>query len=313
MDRPAPTVSVVVPCYNAESTVRRAVASALAQTAPPDAVVCVDDGSSDGTVGVLRELAAEDGRVRVLTGPNRGACAARNRGLAEATGTYVQFLDADDALDAGKFDAQVEIAERAGADFVAGASRYQAPGREPRVDRPRAGNPWVRLIEKELGNTAANLWRRSAVEAVGGWDAAWPSSQEADLMARLLKNGAAVAYDLEPRATVYGQEGSISFAFSGPNRERYARVRADALAFAEAQGLVGGADLDDAREALFNALRWLYPSNPEAALETYRRALPARYVPPVSAFNTRPYVTLSRLVGFDRAERLRRALGRGDK
>ena len=307
-----PPVSVVVPCFNAEGTVRRAVASALAQTAPPNVVVCVDDGSGDGTLGVLRDLEAEHESVRVLSGPNGGACAARNRGLAEAAGTYVQFLDADDEIDAGKLEAQVALLERTGAGFVAGAYRWVAADGAVEVCAPCPGNPWVRLIEKKLGITSANLWRRSAVEAAGGWDEGLPSSQEADLMARLLKGGAAAAFDPEPRAAVHRTEGSISHAFSGPNRERYVRVRADALAFAEAHSLVDGADLEAAREALFKALRWLYPSDPETALRYYRSALPARYVPRASAFNTRPYVTLCQLIGFDRAERLRQALRRGE-
>src|SRR5690606_32136288 len=94
-----PAVSVVVPCYNVEGFVRRAVESAAAQTHRPLEIICVDDGSTDGTLGVLRELEAEHpGLVRVLAGPNGGAPAARNRGLKEARGEYVQFLDADDEL-----------------------------------------------------------------------------------------------------------------------------------------------------------------------------------------------------------------------
>ena len=130
-------------------------------------------------------------------------------------------------------------------------------------------------------------------------------------MARMGMSGAAAAFDPEVRTTVHARPGSISAEFSGPNRERYVRVRANALAHAEAHGLVGGADLDAARESLSKALRRLYPADRGAALDHYRRSLLARYVPPVSVFNTRLYVAPCRLVGFDRTEQLRRVARRG--
>ena len=129
-------------------------------------------------------------------------------------------------------------------------------------------------------------------------------------MGRLLMNGASVAYDLEPRVTIHKREGSISFSFSGPNRERYVRVRAEALTFAENHGLLRGRPLDDAREALFTAIRGLYSHDPEGAQAFYNSALPARYAPPPSTANTTPYVWSCRLLGFGRAERLRRAVRR---
>ena len=305
------SVSVVVPCYNVERYVERAVASALAQTAPPADVVCVDDGSTDGTLGVLRRLErAHPERVRVLAGPNGGAPAARNRGLAEARGVYVQFLDADDEIGPDKLAGQVAVAERAGADLVVGAYHHVLLDGSERAARPGGRGPWLDLLEQRLGITSSNLWRRAAVEAVGGWDAAWPSSQEVELAFRLLKAGAVVAYDDADRTAVHAREGSISNEFSGPNRERFVRVRADALAYGEAHGLLSGAALADAREAVFKAVRGLYGYDRTAARTYYRTALPRRYVPPVSAFNTRPYVLALRLLGFDLAERLR-AAGRG--
>ena len=299
--------TVVIPCYNAAAHVRRSVASALAQTAAPFEILCVDDGSTDGTLDVLRDLGAVHPTVRVLSGPNRGASAARNRGLAEARGTYVQFLDADDELHPGKLAAQIALAERTNADLVVGAYRRLRGGAE-HVEIPTDGDPWVALLRGRLGITSSNLWRWAAVEGVGGWNEVWASSQEAELMARLLKAGAAVAADPVVRTTLYAREGSISDAFDGPSRERYVRVRADALGHVERHGLLDGEDLSAAREAVFNAVRMLYAARPAAARAAYREALPPGYVPPVSPFNTRPYVWACRLLGVDRAERLRRAL-----
>ena len=164
-----PTVSVVVPCYNAEAFVGRAVASALAQTAPPLEVICVDDGSTDGTSGVLGALErARPDVVRVVRQPNGGAPAARNRGLAEARGDYVEFLDADDEIGPDKLARQIALAESERGDFVAASYRCRYPDGRSATRSVEPGNPWVRLLQKGLGITSSNLWRRSAVEAVGG-------------------------------------------------------------------------------------------------------------------------------------------------
>lgn len=91
-------VSVIIPCYRAEATLRRAVASAL-EGAPADLqLLLVEDGSPDGTGALCDELAAGDARITALHRPNGGAGAARNTGLEAARGDWVLFLDADDEL-----------------------------------------------------------------------------------------------------------------------------------------------------------------------------------------------------------------------
>ena len=92
-------VSVIMPVYNAAAFVRTALDSALAQTLADLEVVCIDDGSSDDSLAILREAARRDSRVRVHAWPdNRGASAARNAGIAAARGDYLFFLDADDSI-----------------------------------------------------------------------------------------------------------------------------------------------------------------------------------------------------------------------
>lgn len=102
-------VSVVVPCYRCAETIRRAVASAAGQTLPPAEIILVDDASGDGTLELLRRIAAEDtsGRTRVVAlGRNAGAASARNAGWAVATQRYVAFLDSDDAWHPRKLEIQ---------------------------------------------------------------------------------------------------------------------------------------------------------------------------------------------------------------
>lgn len=91
-------VSVIIPCYRAEATLRRAVASAL-EGAPADLqLLLVEDGSPDGTGALCDQLASGDARITALHRPNGGAGAARNTGLEAARGDWVLFLDADDEL-----------------------------------------------------------------------------------------------------------------------------------------------------------------------------------------------------------------------
>ncbi len=89
-------LSVIVPMYNAESTIRQALDSVLGQSLRDIEVICVDDGSKDGTVGIVREYMARDPRVSLITQQNRFAGAARNAGIDAAKGEYLFFLDADD-------------------------------------------------------------------------------------------------------------------------------------------------------------------------------------------------------------------------
>jgi cellulose synthase/poly-beta-1,6-N-acetylglucosamine synthase-like glycosyltransferase len=105
----APLVSVVIPAYNAERFLGRAMRSALAQTYPLLELIVVDDGSTDGTAGVIRSF--RDRRVRHLFGPNRGQGAARNQGIRASAGRYVTFLDADDVYLPDKVRRQVDFLE----------------------------------------------------------------------------------------------------------------------------------------------------------------------------------------------------------
>src|SRR5690606_24526914 len=83
--------------------------SATGQTWPEVEVIVVDDGSTDGTLGIARRYESE--RVKVIHQENRGACAARNRALAEARGDFIQYLDADDLLVPDKIERQVRRLE----------------------------------------------------------------------------------------------------------------------------------------------------------------------------------------------------------
>lgn len=89
-------ISIIVPVYNVGQHLRKCLDSILGQTFRDWELICVDDGSTDGSADILAEYAARDGRIRTIRQANAGQSAARNRGLDEAGGEYVMFCDADD-------------------------------------------------------------------------------------------------------------------------------------------------------------------------------------------------------------------------
>lgn len=91
-------VSVIIPVYNREAYVGECVQSILAQSYSDFEVILIDDGSTDNTVKICRELAQEEPRIKLLVAEHRGVSAARNVGLDEAQGEYVFFIDSDDAI-----------------------------------------------------------------------------------------------------------------------------------------------------------------------------------------------------------------------
>jgi glycosyltransferase involved in cell wall biosynthesis len=112
--------SVIVPAYNAERFIRRAIASALMQTEPRCEVLVIDDASSDATSAIVARIATQDGRVRLFhNAVNLGPAASRNRGLAQARGAWIVLLDADDELVPHRIETLISMGERYLADLVA--------------------------------------------------------------------------------------------------------------------------------------------------------------------------------------------------
>ena len=119
-----PKVSVIIPVHNQAPYLAECLDSVLAQTLREIEVVCVDDGSNDGSERMLDEYAARDGRVKVIHQANVGVAAARNNGLDAATGGFVAFMDSDDRYpDDGVLADLVRGAEQNGVDICGGSMR----------------------------------------------------------------------------------------------------------------------------------------------------------------------------------------------
>ena len=92
----SPKVSIIIPVYNVEKYLEQCLDSIINQNLKNIEIICINDGSTDNSLKILKKYAKKDNRIIILSQTNLGAGAARNRGLAVAKGEYLSFLDADD-------------------------------------------------------------------------------------------------------------------------------------------------------------------------------------------------------------------------
>lgn len=198
-----PSISVVMPVYNRERVVGRAIDSVLAQTHADFELVIVDDGSKDGTAAAVEACA--DPRVRLLRQPeNRGGNAARNRGVREAQAPLISFLDSDDRFLPHKLAYVVDLFERRPEiDVLIDSFELVYP---PEMNKPTAArlNPVLDdsgAVETALyarrmfKATPAISLRKPAILAAGLFDEALKRRQDFDLVLRLVKTARCVSTD----------------------------------------------------------------------------------------------------------------------
>lgn len=116
-----PTLSVVVPAFNASDFIEKCLRSILAQQGITLEILVVDDGSNDDTVKRVKQVAERDDRVTVISGPNSGPAIARDRGVEAAHGAYLAFADADDEVLPDAYATMVNSLERTGSDVATGS------------------------------------------------------------------------------------------------------------------------------------------------------------------------------------------------
>ena len=188
----SPPVSVIIPTYNRAPLVVRAAASALDQTYPSMDVIVVDDGSSDDTE---QRLAAELGsQIRYLRQDNQGVSAARNRGLREATGDYIAFLDSDDVWLPKKITAQVDFLRERPKYGMVVCDYYDVDrsGTVVSIERRRQqygadGHVLKRILNAPNLVPSTALLRREVYEEVGGFDTSLKTAEDIDFHLRVAK------------------------------------------------------------------------------------------------------------------------------
>ena len=209
-----PLVSIVIPCYNGEDFVADAINSALAQTYPHTEVVVIDDGSTDNSGAVI---ASFGDAVSWQAEPNRGGAAARNLGISQCRGEFVQFLDADDVLLADKLSKQVPLAVAEPKMLSYTDHYFRAESEQARLRRGRsvtAVDPFIFVLEHRTLTVSGPLYPRSWLNRIGGFRDGMRASQEFEMnlrMAELMStlNAQFVHID-EPLFEVRRRQGSVS-------------------------------------------------------------------------------------------------------
>lgn len=166
-------ISIIIPIYNAASTLQAAIESLQAQNFNDLELILVDDGSQDDTPAICHRLSVQDARIRVITQKNAGICAARNRGLSVARGEYIAFCDDDDEFLPGALALLYRTAQEEGADVVRGG--YQLLREQPDgkyQEQPHAVGRICRMWQDGYGTLLENsgpqfvwnaLYRREAL------------------------------------------------------------------------------------------------------------------------------------------------------
>jgi len=189
----APAVSVIMAVYNGERHLAEAVDSILTQTFTDFEFIIVDDGSTDGTPGILRSYALEDKRITILTNTaNKGRSFARNRAMERASSELIAVMDADDVSLPERIEKLVAFMRGHPEVTVCGGalSIYDSPDE---IWRPPTEHEAIRanlLFESSI-NHAVSIYRKAQVSKyAGGYDISMPLAQDYDLWARLSMNPA---------------------------------------------------------------------------------------------------------------------------
>jgi glycosyltransferase involved in cell wall biosynthesis len=300
-------VSILIPCFNAERWIGQTIETALAQTWSDKELIVVDDGSTDGSLDVIKRYGD---RVRWETGPNRGGGAARNRLLELAQGNWLQYLDADDWLMPDKIAHQMAFLNtHAAADVLYGPviiehwSETHSWREALSIPEPR--DPWILLARWFLPQTGAVIWRKQAILDVGGWKVDQPCCQEHELYLRLLMAGKPFVYT-EAAGAVYRQWSEMTLC----KRDRFevARRRLEVLKSTEVF-LAERRELTPERRQALNIARLeiargTWKTNRNFAGEIVRTILASKpdFSPTGSPATPRLYRIAFKTFGFEGAE-----------
>ena len=278
-------VSILITAYNAEPWLAETLGSSVGQTWPNVEVIVVDDGSTDETLATARRY--ESAAVKVIHQENRGACAARNRALAEAQGDFIQYLDADDLLAPDKIERQMYRLETEPPDTVATgpwarfyndeSASADRSWKAPDWQDYEPASDWLIQSWEGRGTIPIFSWLipRSVAERAGPWNEFVLLNQDGIYAAQLLVSARKIAFVEE--AWGYYRSG-LAGSISRRRSEEALRSLYEAYALCE-QTLLAHRDTPEARRAVAGLwqqfLFTVYPRVPDLVREAEERV--ARY------------------------------------
>jgi glycosyltransferase involved in cell wall biosynthesis len=183
-----PLISVVIPVFNGEKTIKETIDSVLKQTFTDFELLVINDGSQDLTVEVVEKI--QDSRIQVYSYPNAGLAASRNRGIDRSTGEYIAFIDADDLWTPDKLEAQFNALKShpeaavaySWTDYIDEYSQFLGKGGHITVN----GNIYPHLLLTDLLENGSNpLIRKQAFIEVGNFDESLSAAEDWDMLLRL--------------------------------------------------------------------------------------------------------------------------------
>jgi len=287
-----PSVTVVIPAFNARAWIGETLSSVIEQTFPKHLldVVVVDDGSSDETAAEASRFLEGRGLAYTVlcNAASAGPGAARNRGWRQGRGEWIQFLDADDLLDPEKIALQGSfvsgLADEVGAVFSPWARLVASKGRwapEDAVVDPAIGDdPVLDVLKAEnFLQLGCLLFSRAWLERIGGFDERFRLIEDLDLVLRLLIAGAAVRRMPSPRPLCWYRQHATSLSRRDPEafidgclrnarlaenhwRDQHALTSARAALLADVYFMGARFFADRDREAFLSLVRDIYRLNP---------------------------------------------------
>ena len=267
-----PLVSILIPAYNAEHWLGATLESALAQTWPRKEIIVVDDSSTDNTLSVARRFASRS--VSVVTQPNAGASAARNRAFSLSQGDYIQWLDADDLLAPDKIEKQMKALAEKGDDRTLFSGAWGRFTYRPDHAQFTPSSLWCDLTPAEwlrrklehnvFMQTGVWLVSRELSEAAGEWDTRLLGDDDGEYFCRVILASNDIRFVPDARM-FYRRSGNASLSYIGTsNRKLEAQFLSMQLHIRYLRSLE---DSERVRAACLTFLQdWLiqfYPERPE--------------------------------------------------
>ncbi len=181
-------ISVIIPVYNGEKTIRETIESVLNQTFRDFELIILNDGSQDSTLEVVSSI--QDSRLKVFSHPNAGLAASRNRGTFHAVGEYISFIDADDLWTPDKLETQLKALQDnpeaavaySWTNYIDESGQFLRRGGYLTAN----GDVYAKLLVVDFLENGSNpLIRRQALIQVGGFDESLPAAEDWDILLRL--------------------------------------------------------------------------------------------------------------------------------
>lgn len=218
----APLVSIIIPAYNVQDYIEECINSALNQTYPYTEIIVVDNNSTDQTAEKVVEIQKQfPQKIFLLFEEKQGVSFARNKGIKNSNGQWIQFLDADDLLYEDKLERQLKLINTSTVAplMVVGAyHRLSEEGKLHSVPLLHIGlDPYKSITASLLGHLDSNLFQKETLTSVGGFEETLKVGEDTDLLFRILclNDSSPIVYDYTPSA-VYRQRNCGQLTKSDP-------------------------------------------------------------------------------------------------